>query len=209
MVSEGVDIPRLRVGVYATPARTELFFRQVVGRFIRRTPGDGEQMSWLFLPSDPRLKQLAATVEEERRHALVPEQAGELGAEAPEPAERGEREDGGFHSLSSTGRLDDLLLTSQPGDQLGLFGGPPPAAAPTAAAAPPAPPPAETAYERRERLREERQALVAALSRRTGEPYRSIHARINQASGAASVGSATVAQLEKGNARLERELARR
>src|SRR5215212_5476052 len=38
MVSEGVDIPRLRVGVYATSARTELFFRQVVGRFIRRTP---------------------------------------------------------------------------------------------------------------------------------------------------------------------------
>ena len=31
MVSEGVDIPRLRVGVYATAARTELFFRQVVG----------------------------------------------------------------------------------------------------------------------------------------------------------------------------------
>lgn len=39
MVSEGVDIPRLRVGVYATAARTELFFRQVVGRFIRTTPG--------------------------------------------------------------------------------------------------------------------------------------------------------------------------
>ena len=39
MVSEGVDVPRLRVGVYATSARTELFFRQVVGRFIRRTPG--------------------------------------------------------------------------------------------------------------------------------------------------------------------------
>ena len=31
MVSEGVDVPRLRVGVYATTARTELFFRQVVG----------------------------------------------------------------------------------------------------------------------------------------------------------------------------------
>ena len=56
MVSEGVDIPRLRVGVYATSARTELFFRQVVGRFIRRTPGARDadrQMSHLFLPSDP------------------------------------------------------------------------------------------------------------------------------------------------------------
>ena len=41
MVSEGVDVPRLRVGVYATTARTELFFRQVVGRFVRRTPAAG------------------------------------------------------------------------------------------------------------------------------------------------------------------------
>jgi hypothetical protein len=67
----------------------------------------------------------------------------------------------------------------------------------------------ETSYEKRERLREERQALVVALSRRTGEPYRAIHARINQATGARTVAAATVPQLEKGNARLERELARR
>ena len=121
MVSEGVDIPRLRVGVYATPARTELFFRQVVGRFIRRTPGRGEQMSYVFLPSDPKLKSLAAAVEEERRHALVSEEP----AEEREAVERGERSDDAFHALSSTGRLDDLLATSSPGDQLGLFGGPP------------------------------------------------------------------------------------
>src|SRR6185369_17974897 len=52
MVSEGVDVPRLRVGVYATTARTELFFRQVIGRFVRRTPAPARQMSFLFLPSD-------------------------------------------------------------------------------------------------------------------------------------------------------------
>src|SRR4051794_15014791 len=70
MVSEGVDIPRLRVGVYATAARTELFFRQVVGRFIRRTPAPDRQMSYLLLPADMRLKALATQIEEERRHAL-------------------------------------------------------------------------------------------------------------------------------------------
>jgi superfamily II DNA or RNA helicase len=218
MVSEGVDIPRLRVGVYATPARTELFFRQVIGRFIRRTPGAGEQMSWVFLPSDGKLKALAATVEEERRHALQPEELGELGEEPPEAKERGEREDAGFHALSSTGRLDDLVMTSQPGDQLGLFGGPPePPKAPVPFARPepvmqtttPSRPVEETSYEKRERLRDERQQLVAQLSRATGEPYRAIHARVNKASGAASVSAATVAQLEKGNARLVREIARR
>jgi len=204
MVSEGVDIPRLRVGVYATPARTELFFRQVIGRFIRRTPGLGEQMSWVFLPSDPKLKALAATVEEERRHALVAEEPG--GEEAIERAERGGSDEASFHALSSTARLDDLLLTSQPGDQLGLFGGSPAAASVPAA---PSRPSEETAYERRERLRDGRSALVKAVSRRTGEPYRAVHARINQATGVTSVAAATVAQLEKGNARLERQLAKR
>ncbi len=39
MVSEGVDIPRLRVGVYASAAKTPLIFRQIVGRFVRTIPG--------------------------------------------------------------------------------------------------------------------------------------------------------------------------
>ena len=90
MVSEGVDVPRLRVGVYATTARTELFFRQVIGRFIRRTPAPKDQMSHVFLPSDPRLKQLAVEIEEERNHALVLEPAGEPVAERGERAEAGE-----------------------------------------------------------------------------------------------------------------------
>ena len=35
MISEGVDIPRLRVGVFLTNVRTELFFRQAAGRLVR------------------------------------------------------------------------------------------------------------------------------------------------------------------------------
>src|SRR5215216_645655 len=85
MVSEGVDVPRLRVGVYATTARTELFFRQVVGRFVRRTPTPREQMSHVFLPADPTFRRLAAQVEEERRHALTLEPKGQP---LEEPAER-------------------------------------------------------------------------------------------------------------------------
>src|SRR6202012_3272426 len=71
MVSEGVDIPRLRGGVYATAARTELFFRQVVGRLIRTTPGGPrKQVSYLLMPAPFRLKALAHEIEVERRHAL-------------------------------------------------------------------------------------------------------------------------------------------
>src|SRR5207253_107685 len=54
MVSEGVDIPRLRVGVYATTTTTELFFRQAVGRFVRWEPGVRNQRAWLYVPDDPR-----------------------------------------------------------------------------------------------------------------------------------------------------------
>ncbi|MDP9400717.1 MAG: DEAD/DEAH box helicase family protein, partial [Actinomycetota bacterium] len=68
MVSEGVDIPRLRVGVYATAAKTALAFRQIVGRFVRTIPGrPAGERSWLYLPADPVLRTLAAQVEQEVR----------------------------------------------------------------------------------------------------------------------------------------------
>ena len=70
MVSEGVDIPRLRVGVYATTTATELFFRQAVGRLVRWTRGVPRQRAWLFIPDDPRLRTHAARVAEQRRHSL-------------------------------------------------------------------------------------------------------------------------------------------
>jgi hypothetical protein len=211
MVSEGVDVPRLRVGVYATTARTELFFRQVVGRFIRRTPAPKDQMSHLFLPSDPRLKTLATQIEEERNHALVLEPA--VDAEPPERAERTEAEEA-FRALWSSARRDDeVLQTTQPGDALQLFAEPAPPVAPalaaftTTAASPPPEP--ETAFERRERLRAERHALVAALARRTGEPHRTVNGRVNRDVGARSVKAATDEQLEKAIRLLEREIARR
>jgi superfamily II DNA or RNA helicase len=70
MVSEGVDIPRLRVGVFATTTTTDLFFRQAVGRFVRWMPGIRDQRSWLFIPDDPRLRARAAEIAEQRRHSL-------------------------------------------------------------------------------------------------------------------------------------------
>ncbi len=70
MVSEGVDIPRLRVGVYATTVTTDLFFRQAVGRFVRWVPGIRDQRAWLFLPDDLRLRIRASEIAEQRRHSL-------------------------------------------------------------------------------------------------------------------------------------------
>lgn len=68
MVSEGVDVPRLAVGVYATSTSTPLFFAQAIGRFVRSRKR-GETAS-VFLPSVPQLMMLANEMETERDHAL-------------------------------------------------------------------------------------------------------------------------------------------
>ena len=210
MVSEGVDVPRLRVGVYATNSRTELFFRQVIGRFIRRTPEPKQQMAHVFLPSDPRLKRLAIAIEEERKHALIFESV------SGEDTERGERSEAKepFRALwSSAQRDDEVLQTTQPGEALQLFAEPKPEISPALAAFTPvvqmAPPEPETSFERRERLRAERHNLVALIARRDNEPHSKVNSWVNREVGVKSVDKATDEQLEKANKLLERELNRK
>ena len=214
MVSEGVDIPRLRVGVYATAARTELFFRQVVGRFIRATPGPRRQMSYLLMPADPRLKALAHEIELERRHALdlSPEAEEDEAIEFDEPEpDRGDPA-GGFAALSSgDAELDDAIM-SETALQLFPTDDPRPAARKAVAPARPTAEPdlrepeRESAYAARERLRNERKRLVGDVARRTNKSHREIQARINRDTRVRSVASATIEQLERGNAILRREL---
>ncbi len=93
MVSEGVDIPRLAIGVYATTTTTELFFRQAVGRLVRWTPEDppGErqpvaQKAFMFIPDDPRLRTWAFQIAESRRHSLRrPSEDGREAFDGPAP----------------------------------------------------------------------------------------------------------------------------
>ncbi|HVD38214.1 MAG TPA: DEAD/DEAH box helicase family protein, partial [Solirubrobacterales bacterium] len=210
MVSEGVDIPRLRVGVYATAARTELFFRQVVGRFIRATPRPRRQMSYLLMPADPRLKALAHEIELERRHALDLSPTGEEEevVELDEPDPELDDPGGGFAALSSGGaELDEAIMSET---ALQLFPTDDPKAEKAIALAKvesaPKEPERESAYATRERLRAERSRLVAQVSRRTGKSHKEIQARINRSTRAGSVSSATIGQLERGNEMLRREL---
>jgi superfamily II DNA or RNA helicase len=90
MVSEGVDIPRLAVGVYASKIRTPLFFRQVVGRFVRTRRGE-EFNARLFIPAVEVLMDHAREIEEELRHQLEIEAQREQAAEqAPSVHSQGE-----------------------------------------------------------------------------------------------------------------------
>jgi superfamily II DNA or RNA helicase len=67
MVSEGVDIPRLRVVVYLSNRLTLLAFRQIVGRVVRTDPANANDCGRVYLPAEPRLAEMAKTVTEEAK----------------------------------------------------------------------------------------------------------------------------------------------
>jgi superfamily II DNA or RNA helicase len=73
MVSEGVDIDRLRVLVYATRCKTEVFFRQAVGRVVRKTAGLKSQPAYVFIYEHPTLREYASKIEAEVEEAILVE----------------------------------------------------------------------------------------------------------------------------------------
>ncbi|RZT85371.1 superfamily II DNA or RNA helicase [Pseudonocardia sediminis] len=131
MVSEGVDVPRLAVGVYATSASTPLYFAQAIGRFVRsRRPGETASV---FVPSVPVLLALASELEAQRDHVLgKPHKAEEvwndeeLNDANKQKDEPGEQEKA-FTSLGADAELDQLIyegtsFSADEEDYLGLPG---------------------------------------------------------------------------------------
>ena len=128
MVSEGVDVPRLAVGVYATAIATPLFFAQAVGRFVRsRRRGE---LATVFLPTVPILLAHAGALERQRDHVLgrpkhdegdlwAPEEL--LLAEASRSRDTADLDDGRFEALESQAVFDHVLFEDR---QFGLFAEP-------------------------------------------------------------------------------------
>jgi superfamily II DNA or RNA helicase len=209
MVSEGVDIPRLRVGVYATAAKTPLIFRQIVGRFVRTLAGRPVDRSYLFLPADRLLREHASEVEEELRHVLRPP-AEEAPGALDERAQRRHAE------ITETPAFVPLDADVAP--QLALFGGGPaappakpahtfggPSAVQAAVQQAPGEPPA---FERRAHLRAKRHGLVSTLGGLDGRSHREINAWLNRETGVARVTDASLQQLERSTELLLAQLDR-
>jgi superfamily II DNA or RNA helicase len=116
MVSEGVDVPRLAVGVYATSISTPLFFAQAVGRFVRARRR-GETAS-VFLPTVPALIQFANELELERDHVLDRKKRGDdlwaeeedLLADANATKDEPDLEEFSFQALESEASFDRVLF---------------------------------------------------------------------------------------------------
>jgi superfamily II DNA or RNA helicase len=112
MVSEGVDLPRLAVGVYATSASTPLFFAQAIGRFVRaRRLGE---TATVFVPSVAHLLELASDMEVERDHVLGQRSKDGFDDELLERAQQTEEASGElekkFEALSATAELDQVIF---------------------------------------------------------------------------------------------------
>jgi superfamily II DNA/RNA helicase len=108
MVSEGVDIRRLRVVVYATNVTAELTFRQIIGRVVRVDAANGEQdYGIVVLPADPRLLEMAKRIADEAPGRIT---AALIIRDDIESAVRlDDRHRGAFQPLASTGDLEFVL----------------------------------------------------------------------------------------------------
>ncbi len=222
MVSEGVDVPRLAVGVYATSTATPLFFAQAVGRFVRARHR-GETAS-VFVPSVPNLLLYAAEMERERDHVLrmrgaaEDEDENDLLAAAERLETTPDLPEGNFTALASEADFDRVVfdggefgLTAQAGsaeeqDYLGLPGLLEPdqvkdllrrhQATHSARGAGTGAAPTPSTHERLRTLRRELNGLVAAWHHRTDTPHGVIHADLRSTCGGppSAVASATELQ---------------
>ncbi|GAA3769926.1 DEAD/DEAH box helicase [Microbacterium kribbense] len=133
MVSEGVDVPRLSVGVYATSAATPLFFAQAIGRFVRARRR-GETAS-VFLPNVPQLLALAGELERQRDHALDRDGDGDgdqwnAEEDLMDAAERDEKvsdaltAEFSYQALGSVAHFDRVLYDGHEFGQLAVPGTP-------------------------------------------------------------------------------------
>ena len=234
MVSEGVDIPRLCVGVYATSTSTPLFFAQAVGRFVRARRR-GETAS-IFLPSVPVILEHAARLEEERDHALNrtsdAESEASLWAEEEgllAAANRAERllddPDARFEALESDAHFDHVLFDAQQfglhaavgseeeQDYLGLPGLLELDQVATllherqtkqSAGAPKRAVPTVSAHRALAAQRKELNSLVAAYARKTGSPHATIHLDLRRACGGPELATATSEQVSERVDRIRR-----
>jgi superfamily II DNA or RNA helicase len=185
MVSEGVDIPRLRVGVYATNVLTEMYFRQVVGRFVRMQEGlPKPQRAWLYLPKDATLVHYAKQIKAERDHVLeevLPSVQRTLFGTAATSLKE-------YLPLHGIARMDTLIGGDE-GEPATESKG---VAAPTVAL-----------HDKKNDLREQHRSLVGAVARKTGMDHRQLNAELIKRTGG-RVDQATVAQLARRIALLEK-----
>ena len=216
MVSEGVDIPRLRVGVYATNVLTEMYFRQVVGRFVRvNEHGGQDRKSYLYISQDPTIVQHAKQITEERAHALK-ERDFPVSQPLAAPSQRTGQDDD-FVPLDGVARADEwiggtffLTHPEVPESQQAFFRPNSSAQESNPEEGPTSPKPPEpelSLFEQKASLRDHHKQLVSQLTRKERLDPWQVNTALKDATGT-SIHEATISQLKKRLQLLDRWLAR-
>jgi superfamily II DNA or RNA helicase len=214
MVSEGVDIPRLRVGVYATNTTTELFFRQAVGRLVRWTRGVRGQRAYLFIPDDARLRSWAGSIAEQRRHSLRRREREEQERdERPATVSGDDEQLSLFAAISAVATGDPLLPDDE--DAFDEAADATDDEELTIALAAPSLPGGEAhgagtipRRELKERLRAWNADRAKTLAQVTGRTHAQVNRELNRMAGVRRISEATVDQLETRLAHADRWLRR-
>ncbi len=196
MVSEGVDIPRLRVGVFASNVITELYFRQFCGRFVRTIDGLNDPEAYVFVPDDARLRELARGITIDVRHGLNGRDEREEEVAALDAAQRAERaSDAGFYEAIAARTTEERVVDFGPLFNPAAFASGEALAGSEDGEPEPPPPPTITSAERKESLRTSLHGLVRRVSLRFNVEHRKVHATLNQRVGG-SVATATERELD-------------
>lgn len=64
MISEGTNIPRLQVCCHLTNIKTEMHFRQILGRILRMTNCKNQE-AFMYMPAEPKLLEYAYRVKQD------------------------------------------------------------------------------------------------------------------------------------------------
>ncbi|MGO3206950.1 MULTISPECIES: DEAD/DEAH box helicase [unclassified Halomonas] len=88
MISEGTDIPRLQVCCFLSRIRTELHYRQVLGRILRRI-GEHDDQAWLFMLAETTLRRFGERIADDLPEDLAVLSQISLPISASGPASEG------------------------------------------------------------------------------------------------------------------------
>lgn len=175
MVSEGIDIPRLRVGVFASNVSTEMYLRQFFGRFVRKQNHYQNDHALIILPGDPHFHSVAKTVHQEVRQGV--KARGELLATPMEQKKRNTTPDL-YRPIGATLQIASEVVTPIERDQ------------------------AVSLVEQREQLKKELSSLVTQVAHRANVEKRKVYSTLWYRFGGAQE-RADVSNLEQRKAQLE------
>lgn len=196
MISEGVDIPRLRVGIFASNVNTEMYFRQFCGRFVRTQRIEGAQHAFVYLPDDPRLRELASRVTlDVKAYLKGKREFDELVLANRVQTERGDN-DSLFAGISARVEDERVLDYGPLFNPAAHYVDESPVELSRVAEPEPESAPLLSKSEEKELLRRSLQALVAQASVQFGVEHRKIHATLNRRFGG-PIAAATSEDLNK------------